>query len=605
MHDSSLSPIILRGWKPNASLHAAGAFRFMSDRYQTAATHLCGVRALLLTLLLLHICLLAFSAPQHSPTLNEPGHLAAGLSYWQFGKFGLYNVNPPLVRLVAALPALVVGSSTDWSRASERPGLRTEVLVGSDFVAVNGEQSLWLFTLARWACIPFSVIGALACYAWAKSLYGQFGGILAVALWCFDPLILGHGELITSDAAATAIGLVASYTFWRWLRAPEWWRCFCAGAGLGLALLSKTSWLLLVPLWPMLWLAWRFSSDQLNRWRWRQAMQLGSLMLIACYVVNAGYAFEGSCAKLGSFPFVSHSLNDGGGNRFRNQSIGNVMIPLPRHFVLGIDLQKKDFEEYPQQSFLNGEWKDGGWWYYYVYGLAVKAPLGTLALFLFSVGAAWRRREQFRDELVLLAPGLALLLLVSAQTEFNQHVRYVLPTYGALLVFCGGAFARVKRHSLRGVLSLCAIASAMSSMSAYPHCLAYFNEAAGGPRNGRLRMLHSNLDWGQDLLFLQRWLTAHPEYGPPALVYYGYFEPKDVGLHYRMPVRTHLNLSPPFKTDSDAPRVLAVSANFLYGCQFSIAEGRERIPFDSESIAVFRDRKPIGRAGESIYIFAL
>ncbi|HMO83603.1 MAG TPA: hypothetical protein PKC18_01650 [Lacipirellulaceae bacterium] len=66
-------------------------------------------------LLLVHSALLAYSAYVHSPTLNEPGHLVAGLSHWKFGRFDVYNVNPPLVKMVAALPVMAVGYNEDWS----------------------------------------------------------------------------------------------------------------------------------------------------------------------------------------------------------------------------------------------------------------------------------------------------------------------------------------------------------------------------------------------------------------------------------------------------------------------------------------------------------
>lgn len=59
-----------------------------------------------LLLLLMHAGLLAWSIPRHSPTIDEMGHLAAGLSHWEFGRFDLYRVNPPLVRMVAALPLM-------------------------------------------------------------------------------------------------------------------------------------------------------------------------------------------------------------------------------------------------------------------------------------------------------------------------------------------------------------------------------------------------------------------------------------------------------------------------------------------------------------------
>lgn len=64
-------------------------------------------------LLTFHAALLACGAYIHSPTLNEPGHLVAGMSNWQFGRFDVYKVNPPLVRMVAALPMLLADPQTN------------------------------------------------------------------------------------------------------------------------------------------------------------------------------------------------------------------------------------------------------------------------------------------------------------------------------------------------------------------------------------------------------------------------------------------------------------------------------------------------------------
>ncbi|MBA3314633.1 MAG: hypothetical protein H0T47_15270 [Planctomycetaceae bacterium] len=166
-------------------------------------------------LLSIHAGLLAYAATRHSPTLNEPGHLVAGLSYWEFGRFEVYRVNPPLTRLVAALPVLAAGYEMDWSRFHDGPGARPEFALGEDFVKANGERSIWLFTIARWACIPISVIGGIFSFLWGRELYGAAAGLVSLALWCTDPNILAHAELITPDAAATTFGVGAGYTFWR------------------------------------------------------------------------------------------------------------------------------------------------------------------------------------------------------------------------------------------------------------------------------------------------------------------------------------------------------------------------------------------------------
>ena len=157
--------------------------------------------------LLCHIVLLVWGAADHSPSVDEVGHMAAGVSHWQFGRFDLYRVNPPLVRLVAAIPVVLSQPETDWG---DFPSARPEFSCGRTFIEKSGARSLWLFTIARWACIPFSLLGARMCYLWGRDLYGAAAGRLACLLWCFSPTILGQAQMITPDTGATAFGLAAA-----------------------------------------------------------------------------------------------------------------------------------------------------------------------------------------------------------------------------------------------------------------------------------------------------------------------------------------------------------------------------------------------------------
>lgn len=213
------------------------------------------------TLLISQAALIVWGTYLHSPTLNEPGHLAAGISNWCFGRFEIYKVNPPLVRMVAAVPILA-SARTDWSSFYQGPGARPEFPLGEAFVAANGGRAMWLVALARWACLPFSLLGGWICYRWARELgdrgqgignrnaeggmvsaesrwptanSGRLAGLLALALWCFCPNILAHGALITPDMGATALAAAACYTFWRWLKQPTWWGTLGSGLVLGLA----------------------------------------------------------------------------------------------------------------------------------------------------------------------------------------------------------------------------------------------------------------------------------------------------------------------------------------------------------------------------------
>ncbi len=427
-------------------------------------------------LLVIHTGLLGYSAYVHSPTLNEPGHLVAGLSHWKFGRFDVYKVNPPLVKMVAALPVMAVGYHEDWSGFYEGPGARPEMGMGEKFVAANGERSFFLFMIARWACIPFSWVGAIVCYLWARDLYGRPSGVMACAIWCFEPNILAHASLITSDAAGTALGLAACYTFWRWLREPTWTQAALTGVVLGLAELTKTTLILFYPLWPLMWVIYRWP-DRLSMFArdWlREAGMLALRMAIGLYVLNLGYGFEGSLTSLKDFHFVSDLFTGAGSgsffaadkdappsgqdvkkvpdplysnqqpassnqhptstNRFANSWLAELPVPFPKNYLLGIDLQQRDFEHYGRPSYLRGEWRDHGWWYYYLYAAAIKVPLALWALGVFTLAVRLqsepgRPRPRSGDEFILLFPAIIIFTVVSSKTGFSEHFRYALPAF--------------------------------------------------------------------------------------------------------------------------------------------------------------------------------
>ncbi len=591
----------------------------------------------------LHVGLLAFSATRQSPTFNEPGHLVAGLSHWELGRYELYRVNPPLTRYLAALPVMAAGYHEDWSEYRDSPTTRSEFLIGADFIRGNGERSIWLFALARWACIPISVAGGLLCFAWSHELWSsRAAGFVSLVCWCFSPNLLAHGQLVTPDCAAATFGLGAGYFFWRWLKRATWQRAFMAGLFLGLAELSKTSWIILFGLWPVLWLLW-IRTDDLHRHscRLRSILQLVFLLCLGVYLLNLGYGFDESFTRLRNYTFVSKTLSGREvagqpGNRFADSWMGEVPVPVPKQYLLGIDVQKKDLEHYSAPSYLRGGWKQGGWWYYYLYAAAVKTPHGTQLLALLALFACvrqwWSRRARSDtrtcseqgvecvkpfprpcDLIVLCVPAITLVVLVSSQLEFNQHFRYIAPALGFGFVFIGTAGRWLTATERGGIeprsqttasLHLCCRILVMASVTTvagttlwtYPHQLSYFNELAGGPRNGHRHLLHSNLDWGQDLLFLKAWLDSRPDAKPVYLAYHGGIDPADIGLGDVIELLPRSLPSP-----HSEEFYIAVSANLLFADLDTTPNGYRQTREDV--LRRFVDVTPVAQGGYSILVF--
>jgi hypothetical protein len=556
--------------------------RFPPFRYGASAS-----RAVVVALLLVHAIMLAWIAYRNSPTLDEVGHLTAGICVDRLGRLDLYRVNPPLVKAIAALPVLLCGPATDWKKyyAGDRP----EWDIGNDFIVANGERAFWYFTLARWACISFSLLGGLVCYRWASDLYGRSAGLLALCLWCFSPNILANASLITPDAGAAAVGVAACYTFWRWLGAPRWSRAMVAGLTLGLAELAKMTWLVLYLVWPATWLV-RFLSTAHGKGEGRrQATQLALMVAISLYVLNAAYGFEGTFRRLGSYRFVSGALGGprgewkdphSGGNRFAGGLIGEVPIPLPCHYLAGLDLQRRDFEQ-GTPSYLRGEQRRGGWWYFYLYALAVKEPLGTWCLVGLAAVLSVSRRygPGWREELALLAPAAAVLVLVSSQSGL-VYLRYALPIFPFTFIWVGKVTLslRGRDRAVAGLMAASLAWSIMSSLAVYPLSMSYFNELAGGPAGGHRHLIDASIDWGQDLFRLKEWIDAHPEARPIYVDFHGSVELENLGIK-----------SDPYPA-SPQPGWYAVSVHRLH-----VAEGNKH----------FLPLEPLDRIGYSMNIYHL
>ena len=256
-------------------------------------------------LCLVHAALLAWSSTRLSPTLDEIGHLPAGISHWQFCDFDLYRVNPPLPRMVAAIPVLWCRPKTDWSNYQLNPLARETIPMGIRFAKANGMRTFFLFAVGRWACIPFSLLGAWVCWRWGTELWGNKAGIAALILWCCNPLILGHGALIMPDVPAAATGALAAFKFWEWLREPCWSRSVVAGLALGMAEVCKTTLLILFLVWPAAWLLKRTLHSGKRTCEPGQVGQLSIIILTSILIMNMIYGFDGSFSKLQDYTFSS------------------------------------------------------------------------------------------------------------------------------------------------------------------------------------------------------------------------------------------------------------------------------------------------------------
>lgn len=507
---------------PSREIVLIGSYQVARSEIASSVTNGKNTRTVTLVLIcsmVIHAMLLGFLAWKNAPTVDEVAHLPAGLVIWNDADFSLYRVNPPLVRMIAALPVFLVEHQENTAFYQADADVRYEWAVGREFVKANGTDSYRLFFLARCACIPFSLIGMFVSFHWGKELTSETGGLVAAILWGFSPNVLGHGALITPDIAASSMGLLAAWCFSHWMRSATMRNATFAGLTLGAALLTKSYWIVLLGIWPVLG-GIQCYMDRSGCQSRSDLLHLMFILLIGVNVLNLGYFFEGSGTFLGDFRFYSSTLSgelrtpgiDLPGNRFHGTWLGKIPVPLPKDYVTGIDLQKVDFER-GTWNYLMGDVKQSeGWFSYYLIGIFLKVPVSTWLLCLLGVTdlvCSAEARFLFRSLVSVLVPAMLIFVIASSQTSLNRHVRYVFPVLPVIYLLCAvGARSRQQLAILLVVLSVC------SSLAVYPHSLSYFNFSIGGPERGSKWLIDSNLDWGQDLKEIREWIETHPECRP-------------------------------------------------------------------------------------------
>ena len=485
------------------------------------------VQIIAVILLILQAFLIMYISWQTSPNRTEIGHFSASVYVWQFRKFDVFQANPPLIRLVSGLPeAFWKNLHYDWSAYSNRPQDRCEWPLGNLIVSTNNiEQVRTSFFVARLACLPFVLLGGYFGFRMACEIFGGVSGLLFLTLWTFSPLILGWGATICPDVAAASMGTWGLYSFRKWLKLPLLTHSVQSGTILGLMCLTKLTWIIAFPLWLILYsISYCYNKEKRTLSVFKQFILL---LCIAVFVINMGYFFDGTLRPLKDYSFISTTLSGNSnidksnivlGNRFANLWIGRLPVPLPSDFVLGFDTQRLDFER-GFESYVHGHFSEHGWWWYYFYVCGIKLPLGVLLLVLMALVVFVScpvSRASACDEMLITGSFLFSFIVISSQTGFSLHSRYIIPVLPLIFLFISrlGGIAFKEKKLLFALVIVCTSWSTITSLFHYPHSLSYFNELAGSPRNWPGHLLGSNIDWGQDLYELENWYKKNKQAKP-------------------------------------------------------------------------------------------
>ncbi|HTV05963.1 MAG TPA: glycosyltransferase family 39 protein [Acidobacteriaceae bacterium] len=467
----------------------------------------CGVVCLLLVLFLQ----LAFSVRQDSISWDEGDHLFTGYMMWRHDDFGLNPEHPPLVKLVAALPLLSMQLRVP--ELQHRQFKLEAFLDGRNFTAWNYSKGI-LFR-ARMAVSVFTLLLALLIFFAAREMFGAAAGFIALTLFVFDPNFLAHGALVTTDVGVSCFIFGSIYGFYRYVKAPSVKRLLIAGGMTGLAFASKHTGILLLPMLLALAICESLRRDAGGRRARNFARLTGAFIataLIGFVVLWAFYGFRYSARPLSlslNPPLTTYLQQIS--RPFDARVIGAIahLHLLPESYLFGLTDILFINEIYTAYFF--GTIYPHGTWLYFPGVLLIKSTLPFLILVLTAIILIATRRLRCWREILFLTVPPAIYLAVSMSSHINIGVRHILPMYPFLYVLAAGAAATLIRTNKRWsyAIAILLLWQAFEAVHIFPAYMAYANEAWGGPANTHKYLSDSNVDWGQQLIAVKRYLDKH------------------------------------------------------------------------------------------------
>jgi hypothetical protein len=551
-------------------------------------------------LISIFVCLCLFSQFSNSVTVDEFSHFPSGLYVLKTHDWRMNKEAPPLIKCFPALSSVITNPKIETRPFLNSPNTWS---LGYSFMNLNKDRYQSIFTYGRCMIIFLGALLGFLIYYWGKELYGYQGALFALLLYVFNPNILAHSSLITIDIGASLTIFFSVYCFWKYLKKPAALTIVIAGLALGLAQLSKFTALLLYPVYFIILVSVcvvgiyqneneKIKSLAANSFKYGKDFFI--IILISIFVINLGYLFSNSFAPLSAYNFSNGLLKN-----FSSLFPAGFSVPLPYDYLAGFDYQlvqsggRLSF----YVSYLMGQHSLTGWWYYYLIAFLVKNPVPLLIILFMAVIACLEIKLSKIDTISFLCiwvPSISYLIYFSFFTHTPIGIRYLLPIFPFLFLASGYLFneAIIKFKSIKYILALLAISCVASSFIVFPNYLSYFNIAAGGPKNGSYWLIDSNLDWGQSLPGLKKYMDKN-NINEIKLGYFGRVDPEIYGINYSLAEK------------ESTEGIYAISINFLVGRPYYLLkeDTHQLIYADINYFDKFRYIEPSAVIDNTIYIF--
>jgi predicted membrane-bound dolichyl-phosphate-mannose-protein mannosyltransferase len=374
---------------------------------------------------------------------------------------GLTSANGEHPFLMKAALLISVTAADKWNETS--------------LVAGHPELNVPVETSLRLPGALFGALSAVLIFLVASELFGLEVGLIAAALWAFDPIAIGFSRIAKEDTFLIFFFLLANVFWLRGQRIAEsqpqrrpepfYW---ATAAALGAMFASKY----VPPVMLVIIVAYNYAFQRIPVTRWvigkKRFLKFFLVMGIVFLICNPTILLPGTWKAMSNFT---------SGRTMGHDSYEFLGRLYPHRFQ---------------------DWLKGEPWYFYLTLLVTKLPLVTLLGFVGGLGLLFRRKLGDGRYFLLIWLVLWAVAFMLPGGKFTRYITSVLPAIvvtaaiGVQFVArrLGRLIARMAGNPGTGIYARAALASLViissfwSAVRATPHYRLYMNALGGSARAG-------------------------------------------------------------------------------------------------------------------------
>ncbi len=505
-------------------------------------------------------------ANEDSLTYDEVAHIPAGYSYVSEFDYRLNPEHPPLIKILSGIPLLFLDlnfntNQTFWTEL-DNWGDYGQWQAGRYILHEAGNNVDQITFFARLPIILISIGLAFLLFQWGKKIGGAATGIFALLLYVFDPNILGHSHLVTTDIGIAAVITLSFYFFLSFVRHPSWKNALITGLVLGIAQITKFSAILLIPFFLLLlttYIIFKLFEIETHKFRFvlryaTKSLLIGFTIFLVIWITYIPLTYNMPTEVLTKISSSKLRPNDNFIDKhafnFIQWSNENSITRSLGTYVQGV-AQVKNRVAGGNGTYFIGQFSYQAFPNYFPVVFITKQTLFHLFFYIFAISAFLILiyqdilklfSQKFKKSLnggrkyilhnfteISLISFVIFYFYISITGNLNIGFRHLFPVMPLIYLITARVCVNTYSKLINGkrIFAIRYIFIVMISLMitevfwAYPYYIAYFNQTVGGPKNGYQIVTDSNTDWGQDLKRLEKYLDEHPEIDKIHLDYFG------------------------------------------------------------------------------------